>query len=128
MGFRRSEVRILSPRHRKGWRDNKLRRLLFFPPEAWVGNWVGNPGEARRVVPGRRRRPSPMDRATGRKSRPLGFPGETGKLLMRPHHPWYWAAKTAWFVEIGNTRHNLGKQPENIPPPRKRKRGDPPPT
>ena len=27
---------------------------------------------------------------------------------MRPNHPWYWAAKNAWFAGIGNTRHNLG--------------------
>ena len=46
---------------------------------------------------------------------------------MRPNHPWYWAAKNAWFVEIGDTRHNLGKHPDNVPPPKKRKRGDPPP-
>lgn len=46
---------------------------------------------------------------------------------MRPHHPWFWAAKNTWFVEIGDTRHNLGKHPENLPPPKKRKRGDPPP-
>lgn len=46
---------------------------------------------------------------------------------MRPHHPWYWAAKNTWFVEIGDTRHNLGKHPENLRPPKKRKRGDAPP-
>ncbi len=46
---------------------------------------------------------------------------------MRPHHPWYWAAKNAWFVEIGETRHRLGQHPEDVPPPKKRKRGDPPP-
>jgi integrase len=46
---------------------------------------------------------------------------------MRPNHPWYWAAKNAWFVEVGDKRHPLGKHPEDIPPPRKRKRGDPPP-
>jgi integrase len=46
---------------------------------------------------------------------------------MRPHHPWYWAAKNAWFVEVGGTRHRLGQHPEGLPPPRKRKRGDPPP-
>jgi hypothetical protein len=46
---------------------------------------------------------------------------------MRPHHPWYWAAKNAWFVEVGDTRHNLGKHPEGLPPPRKRRRADPPP-
>ena len=45
---------------------------------------------------------------------------------MRPNHPWYWAAKNAWFVELGNTRHRLGKHPEGVSPPRKRKRGDPP--
>jgi hypothetical protein len=46
---------------------------------------------------------------------------------MRPNHPWYWAAKNAWFVEIGDTRHRLGQHPEDMPPPKKRKRGDPPP-
>lgn len=46
---------------------------------------------------------------------------------MRPNHPWYWAAKNAWFVEVGDTRHNLGKHPDGAPLPRKRKRGDPPP-
>jgi integrase len=46
---------------------------------------------------------------------------------MRPNHPWYWAAKNAWFVEVGDKRHLLGKQPEGVAPPRKRKRGDPPP-
>jgi integrase len=47
MGFRRPLVRIQWPRHRKGWRDNKLRRPLFLPPKAWVGN----SGVARRVIP-----------------------------------------------------------------------------
>ena len=37
---------------------------------------------------------------------------------MRPHHPWYWAAKNAWFVEIGDTRHRLGQHPEDVPPPK----------
>jgi integrase len=46
---------------------------------------------------------------------------------MRPNHPWYWAAKNAWFVEIGDNRHLLGKHPEGVSPPRKRKKGDPPP-
>jgi hypothetical protein len=46
---------------------------------------------------------------------------------MRPNHPWYWAAKNAWFVEVGGQRHPLGKHPEGLPVPRKRKRGDPPP-
>jgi integrase len=46
---------------------------------------------------------------------------------MRPNHPWYWAAKNAWYVEIGAVRHNLGKHPEDVPSPRKRKKGDPPP-
>ena len=46
---------------------------------------------------------------------------------MRPNHPWYWSAKNAWFVEIGDQRHQLGKHPEGVPPPRKRKRGDSPP-
>ncbi|MFO0845496.1 MAG: site-specific integrase [Gemmataceae bacterium] len=46
---------------------------------------------------------------------------------MRPNHPWYWAAKNAWFVEVGDARHNLGKHPDGVPPPRKRKKGDPPP-
>jgi hypothetical protein len=36
---------------------------------------------------------------------------ETGELLMRPHHPWYWATKNAWFVEVGGKRHQLGKHP-----------------
>jgi integrase len=46
---------------------------------------------------------------------------------MRPNHPWYWAAKNTWFVEVGGQRHRLGKHPEGEPPPRKRKKGDPPP-
>jgi hypothetical protein len=50
-----------------------------------------------------------------------------GTLLMRPNHPRYWAAKNAWFVEVGERRHQLGKHPEGMSPPRKRKRGDPPP-
>src|SRR5262245_59342217 len=65
MGFRRSLVRIQSPRHRKGRRDNQLRRPLFFPPEARVGNWIGNPGAPSRVVPERRRRPPPTEPAGG---------------------------------------------------------------
>src|SRR5215510_11969432 len=32
MGFRRSEVQILSARHHKGRRDNQLRRPLFYSP------------------------------------------------------------------------------------------------
>jgi site-specific recombinase XerD len=46
---------------------------------------------------------------------------------MRPHHPWYRAANNSWYVEIDGQQHLLGKHPENTPPPRKRKRGDPPP-
>src|SRR5262245_31432625 len=63
----------------------------------------------------------------GPKSRPLGLPVESGELLMRPHHPCYWAAKYAWFVDIGCTRQKLGKHPECVSPTRKRKRGDPTP-
>src|SRR5262249_49085308 len=127
MGFRRSLVRIQSPRHRKGCQDNQFWQPLLFPPEARVGNWVGNPGVSRRVVAERRRRPAPEEPGPGHKSRPFGLPVETGELLMRTHHPWYWAAKNAWFVEIGDTRHRLRQHPENVPAPRKRKRGDPPP-
>jgi hypothetical protein len=36
---------------------------------------------------------------------------------MRPNHPWYWAAKNAWFVEIGAARHPLGKHPRWTRPP-----------
>ncbi len=32
-----------------------------------------------------------------------------------------------WYVEINGEQNLLGKHPEGIPPPRKRKRGDPPP-
>ncbi len=46
---------------------------------------------------------------------------------MRPHHPWYRAATNSWYVEIGSEQHLLGKHPTDCPPPRKRKRGDPPP-
>ena len=47
------------------------------------------------------------------------YPWITGFLLMCPHHPWYWAAKDAWFVETGDTRHRLGQ------PPRRRARSFP---
>ncbi len=46
---------------------------------------------------------------------------------MRPHHPWYRAATNSWYVEIGGQQQLLGKHPSHLPPPRKRKRGDPPP-
>ncbi len=46
---------------------------------------------------------------------------------MRPHHPWYRAANGSWYVEINGEQNLLGKHPEGVPPPRKRKRGDPPP-
>lgn len=46
---------------------------------------------------------------------------------MRPHHPWYRAATNSWYVEIGGQQHFLGKHPENVPAPRKRKRGTAPP-
>jgi integrase/recombinase XerD len=46
---------------------------------------------------------------------------------MRPHHPWYRAANHSWYVEIAGQQQLLGKHPEGVPPPRKRKRGDPPP-
>ncbi len=45
---------------------------------------------------------------------------------MRPHHPWYRAAADAWYVEVGGTQHFLGRHPDGLPEPRKRKRGDPP--
>src|SRR5438270_13549528 len=38
MGFRRSEVRILSPRHRKGCRDNQLRQPFFTRDAVEVGS------------------------------------------------------------------------------------------
>ena len=128
MGFRRSLVRIQSPRHRKGWRNNKLRQPLFFPPEARVGNWVGNPGVPRRVVP-EDAGPSPEEPAAGQQEQASRLTRGNGRIcscvrIIRG----IWAAKNAWFVEIGNARHQLGKHPENAPPPRKRKRGDPPPT
>jgi integrase len=46
---------------------------------------------------------------------------------MRPHHPWFRAAANAWYVEVGNQQQFLGKHPDGVPKPRKRKRGDPPP-
>jgi integrase len=46
---------------------------------------------------------------------------------MRPNHPWYSAAKNAWYVELGATRHRLGKHPDGVDPPHKRKTGDSPP-
>jgi integrase len=46
---------------------------------------------------------------------------------MRPHHPWYRAATNSWYVEIAGQQQLLGKHPSHLPPPRKRKRGDPPP-
>src|SRR5579875_1348733 len=46
---------------------------------------------------------------------------------MRPHHPWYRAATNSWYVEINGQQQRLGKHPSHLPPPRKRKRGDPPP-
>src|SRR5579884_2857554 len=116
MGFRRSLVRIQSPRRRKGRRNLYLRRPLFLFPDARVGNWVGNPGVARRVV----RKDAGLRRTAGPYSRPLGLAVETGELLMRPNHPWYWTAKNAWFVEVGDQRHNLGKHRDDLPPPRKR--------
>ncbi len=45
---------------------------------------------------------------------------------MRPHHPWFRAATNSWYVEIGGQQQLLGKHPSHLPPPRKRKRGDPP--
>ena len=33
---------------------------------------------------------------------------------MRPHNPWYSAAKNAWCVELGYTRHRLGKHPDGV--------------
>jgi len=46
---------------------------------------------------------------------------------MRPHHPWYRAANNCWYVEINGDQTLLGKHPEGVLPPRKRKKGDPPP-
>jgi len=46
---------------------------------------------------------------------------------MRPCHPWYRSANNSWYVEINGEQQLLGKHPEGLPPPRKRKRGDPPP-
>src|SRR5436309_274327 len=47
MGFRRSEVRILSPRHAKG--SGESRGLLFFPlsPKAFRSSWGPSPASQR---------------------------------------------------------------------------------
>src|SRR5262245_42850183 len=42
MGFRRSEVRILSPRHHKASRDNNFRLAFFLLPEAGLANPLAN--------------------------------------------------------------------------------------
>src|SRR5262249_4653490 len=46
---------------------------------------------------------------------------------MRPAHPWYWAEKNAWYVEIAGERTCLGKHPEGVPKPEKRMKGKSPP-
>src|SRR5438128_1432041 len=45
---------------------------------------------------------------------------------MRPHHPWYRAATNSWYVEIDGQQHFLGKHPDDLPSPRKRKKGSTP--
>jgi hypothetical protein len=46
---------------------------------------------------------------------------------MRHQHPWFRSSVNAWYVWVGGQQHFLGKHPEGLPKPRKRKRGDPPP-
>lgn len=44
------------------------------------------------------------------KEQALGLPVENGNTAHASEPPRSWAAKNAWFVEIGDTRHQLGKQ------------------
>src|SRR5262249_24393760 len=43
------------------------------------------------------------------------------------YHPWYRSANNSWYVEVNGEQNLLGKHPECVPAPRKRKKGDPPP-
>src|SRR6266851_1708546 len=113
MGFRRSLVRIQSPRHCKGWRDNKLRRPLFFPPEARVGNWIGNPGVSRRVVPERRKRPPPKEPAVGQREQTSRLTRGNGRT----------AHASASSVVLGRQERLVRRARRHPPPARQTPRG-----
>ena len=114
MGFRRSEVRILSPRHRKGWRNTELRRPLFFPPEALVGNWIGNPGVSRRVVPkdadGHRQRNWRLDKRAGLSA----YPWKRENCSYVRIIPGTGPQRTHGSSKSAKTRHQLGKHPDGV--------------
>ena len=41
--------------------------------------------------------------------------------MARKASPWYWEARSGWYITKNNQHHPLGKHPEDAPPPRKHK-------
>jgi integrase len=43
--------------------------------------------------------------------------------MSRPAKPWYRKFTDSWYVELNEQQHNLGKHPDDAPPPRRYKKG-----
>src|SRR5262245_41166183 len=104
MGFRRSLVRIQSPRHRKSRRDNQLRRLLLLHLEHGRGPY---PPHTRLTTEGGYGHPGPSG-FPGRPSVPL----EGLNMSARPQRkPWFHAPSGFWCAQLQGKRHYLDRDP-----------------
>src|SRR5579885_3364629 len=120
MGFRRSLVRIQSPRHKpQGAKQPRVAANLaapFFPARDPAG-------QASRA--GLKKSPHPLERAGAERGNRPGTPlwwfskPEPGGFPVNHRKPWYRKSKDAWYVEIAGRQRLLGKHPEGAPAPKK---------
>src|ERR1700735_1382672 len=106
MGFRRSEVRILSPRNCKACRDNEFRQAFY--------HFLICPDVKGRVEGRVPKRKSPPPASTGEgPSEPFGPAYRlTGGFIMKFPKPFFRKAKHAWYVQLGKRQVSLGPDRE----------------
>src|SRR5689334_14098194 len=99
MGFRRSEVRTLSPRHRKASRDNMFRLALFFDQEAGLANSLANsPGV-------RAGGASPLETVAGSRKEPFAM-GRPRKPYFRESDGWWVSRFKGEYVKLAKGQEN----------------------
>src|SRR5262245_9382900 len=105
MGFRRSEVRILSPRHRKARRDLKFWRAFL---RYLTSGWVPYPPHTRLETVGGYGAPSPVGLSWD-----TCCPLEGLNMSARPspRKPWLHAPSGFWCAQIAGKRHYLDRDP-----------------
>src|SRR5437868_6459704 len=101
MGFRRSLVRIQSPRHRKASRDPEFRLAFLL-----VRRTLPSAGQQQGS-----KRPRAAATARGR-TEPFGSARFGGPTMSLPK-PWYRKSKKAWYLQVSRgTQLRLGKTRE----------------